>query len=94
MSSKQKRTSAPFFTTDTQNSYLNSLILIFTNTSGSVLTCVCAYVCVCVCANRGGTPLCTIQRAQPRKVEIEMTCRHVNKINNIRLYSLFNKRTR
>ncbi len=58
------------------------------------LVCARTFVCVCVCANWGGTPLCAIQRARPCKVETEMTCRRVNKINNIRLFSLFNKRTR
>ncbi len=53
-----------------------------------MLTCVC--VCVCVCE----AGLCAIQRARPCNVEKEMTCRRVNKINNIRLFSLFNKRTR
>ncbi len=43
--------------------------------------CVCARLRVRLCAR-----LCS--------VDTEMTCRHVNKINNMRLISLFNKRTR
>ncbi len=48
----------------------------------------CSLVCVCVCVKRGCARPCNVN------VEKEMTCRRVNKINNIRLFSLFNKRTR
>ncbi len=80
--------------------------LIFTNTSGSVLTrvhlCVCVCVCVCVracvhtivCVRTGAELRCARYRAQPCKLETEMTCRRVNKINNIRLFSLFDEKTR
>ncbi len=45
--------------------------------------CVCVCVCVCVRA-----------RACIGVDETEMACRRVNKINNIRLFSLFDKRAR
>ncbi len=52
---------------------------------------VCALrLCVCVCACVwGGTPLCAY-RARERNVtlETEITCRRVNKTNNVRLFSL------
>ncbi len=55
-------------------------------------TCLC--VCVCVCVRIGAELCCARYREQRRivnaQVETEMTCRHVNKINNIRLFSLFN----
>ncbi len=44
-----------------------------------VRVCVCVCVCACVCA-------CAL--------ETEITCRHVNKTNSVRLFGLFNKGTR
>ena len=57
---------------------------------------VCAHVSVCACVRT-----MELRRARYREqrrnpnahhVETEMTCRHVNKVNNIRPFSLFNKR--
>ncbi len=45
---------------------------------------VCSLVCVCECAR---------YRERDHVIETVMTCRRVNKINNIRLFSLFNKIT-
>ena len=60
----------------------------------TVCSPVCARTCLCV---RDGTPPCAIHREQRRNpnahhVETEMTCHRVNKVNNIRPFSLFNKR--
>ena len=61
-----------------------------------MLTCVCAHVSVCACVRT-----MELRRARYREqrrnpnahhVETEMTCRRVNKVNNIRPFSLFNKR--
>ncbi len=70
----------------------------------SGLTCVCVCVCVCVCeltcvcvcarAYRGRTPLCAYRACECNVTETEITRRCVNKTNNVRLFSLFNKRTR
>ncbi len=59
------------------------------------LVCARTFVCACVCVHRGRTLLCAY-RARKCNVtlETEITCRSVNKINNVRLFSLFNKRTR
>ncbi len=52
-------------------------------------------VCVCVCAHRGGTPLCAYRARECNvTLETEITCRRVNKANSVRLFGLFNKRTR
>ena len=59
--------------------------------------CQCARALVCVCAHLDGTPPCEY-REQRRNlnmrdhVETEMRCLRVNKINNTRPFSLFNKR--
>ena len=62
-----------------------------------VRVCVCAYVSVCACVRIGMEISRARYREQKRNlnahyVETEMTCRRVNKINNIRPFSLFNKR--
>ncbi len=63
-------------------------------------TFVCVCVCVCVCARvcahaSGGTPLCAYRAHECNvTLETEITCRRVNKTNNVRQFSLFNKRTR
>ncbi len=54
------------------------------------------YVCVCVCVCIGAELRCARYRARECNVtlETEITCRHVNKTNSVRLFGLFNKRTR
>src|SRR4029434_8278774 len=63
---------------------------------GSVLTCVCAHVSVCLCASRRHSAMRDTESREldtREHVETEIICRRVNKINNIRLFILFNKRT-
>src|SRR4029434_8835077 len=63
---------------------------------GSVLTCVCAHVSVGLCASRRSSAMRGVDSREVKTrdhVETEITCRRVNKINNIRLFILFNKRT-
>ncbi len=55
---------------------------------------VCERVCVCVCASGLNSAVCDTERECNVTLEKEMTCRRVNKTNNIRLFGLFNKRTR
>ncbi len=61
-----------------------------------VSECACESVCVCVCAcvRTRAKLRCARYRDRECNVETEMTRPRVNKINNTRLFSLFNKRTR
>ncbi len=97
MSSKQTRASAPYINRDRQKSYLNSRFAaeyLQIPVGVCSLVCACTLVCVCVSEKQGLSPLCAIQRVRLCKVETEITCRRVNKINNIRPYSLLNQITR